>query len=245
MGRGRLINDGPQTGPVNMAVDEMLLGRAAVSQVPTLRFYYWEQPTLSLGYFQPKDQRDHHKPSGSLPLVRRATGGGAIVHDRELTYSLVIPITDRLTDQHREHYLAVHRSVIATLSEFGIEASLSEGVKARQDDPFLCFERRSEGDVVIESHKVLGSAQRRRANALLQHGSLLLKSSPHAPSLPGIEDLAKTSVNSDDLVSKLQQGIQNALKIDWDFSSLAGDEWDEAAEIAREKFGHEAWNHRR
>jgi lipoate-protein ligase A len=245
MGSGRLIIEGARLGADNMAIDEMLLRRGSVSQAPTLRFYSWEQPTLSLGYFQPKGLRDQHAPSTSLPLVRRTTGGGAIVHDCELTYSLVIPISDRLTDQHRDHYRAVHRSVIATLREFGIEASLSEGEKARQDAPFLCFERRAEGDVVVGQHKVLGSAQRRHANALLQHGSLLLKSSPFAPSLPGIEELAKKTIDSDDLVAHLQNGIKNTVNEAWDLRPIAEHEWDEAKAIVQEKFGHDAWSNRR
>jgi lipoate-protein ligase A len=245
MGSGRLIDDGPEMGALNMAIDEMLLKRASVSQIPTLRFYSWKQPTVSLGYFQPCEQRKQHGPSASLPLVRRTTGGGAIVHDRELTYSLVIPIEDRMKDQHRDHYMAVHQSVIATLAEFGIQAALSEGEKARQDDPFLCFERRAEGDVMVAGYKVLGSAQRRHASALLQHGSLLLKTSTHAPSLPGIEDLASQPLEMEDLVERLQQGIQRALNVAWEYGPLKKSDREEAKQIVREKFGHEAWSNKR
>src|SRR5438445_617792 len=82
----RLIHDLPGDGPWNMAVDEALLEDAARSGRPTLRFYGWAEPTLSLGYFQPYAQRASHPPSSRCAVVRRPTGGGAILHDAELTY---------------------------------------------------------------------------------------------------------------------------------------------------------------
>src|SRR5687767_13677741 len=94
----RLLIDPPASGAWNMAVDEALLASAAAG-VATLRFYTWSQPTLSLGYFQHAHQRDAHAASRSCPLVRRASGGGAILHDRELTYSLAVPLRQRLGAQ--------------------------------------------------------------------------------------------------------------------------------------------------
>ena len=74
-----------------MAVDEALLETAASLGVPTLRFYQWQEPTMSLGYFQEYADRLRHAASAGCPTVRRASGGGAIMHDRELTYSLAVP----------------------------------------------------------------------------------------------------------------------------------------------------------
>src|SRR5688500_9559950 len=90
----RVITDPPASGAWNMAVDEALLESAATGSVATLRFYEWHEPTLSLGYFQPAADREQHAASRACPLVRRASGGGAIVHDRELTYSLAWPLRD-------------------------------------------------------------------------------------------------------------------------------------------------------
>src|SRR6188474_2624923 len=87
----RLIVDPPASGAWNMAVDEALLETAAISGLATLRFYTWQEPTLSLGYFQSAVDRDHHPDGRDCPLVRRASGGGAIIHDRELTYSIALP----------------------------------------------------------------------------------------------------------------------------------------------------------
>lgn len=245
MESGRLIEDAPRQGADNMAIDEMLLRRSSMSASPTLRFYFWDRPTVSLGYFQSLNAREDHAPSLTLPLVRRATGGGAIVHHHELTYSLIIPITDRLKNQHLEYYFAVHRGVIATLANFGIEAELAEGTQARQDDPFLCFERRADGDVLIQGHKVLGSAQRRHASALLQHGSLLLQKSSFAPSLCGIQDLSQSPIETEALILELRNGIQASIQDAWNSKPLVQAELEEATEICRLKFGHEAWTAKR
>ena len=92
MNTARLIIDPPAAGSWNMAVDEALLRSAGESRQLTLRVYQWEQPTLSLGYFQAHERPAEHAASQPCPVVRRATGGGAIVHDREITYSLTAPV---------------------------------------------------------------------------------------------------------------------------------------------------------
>jgi len=86
----RLIVDRPAPGAWNMAVDEALLDAAVEQGVAALRFYQWSEPTLSLGYFQRHADRDSHAASHDCTLVRRQSGGGAILHDRELTYSLTL-----------------------------------------------------------------------------------------------------------------------------------------------------------
>src|SRR5687767_6703039 len=95
MPTARLIIDPPAEGSWNMAVDEALLESAADSGEITLRFYEWSRATLSLGYFQSHAERSGHTASLACPMVRRSTGGGAIVHDQELTYSLVVPMDGR------------------------------------------------------------------------------------------------------------------------------------------------------
>src|SRR4051812_36941289 len=90
----RVLFDPPAEGAWNMAVDEALGEAAAETKIATLRFYGWSRPTLSLGYFQKHDERVAHVGSAGCELVRRASGGGAIVHDRELTYSLALPCAE-------------------------------------------------------------------------------------------------------------------------------------------------------
>jgi lipoate-protein ligase A len=109
MSSARLIIDPPASGAWNMAVDEALLRSAAQRGTATLRFYQWSEPTLSLGYFQAADDRQQHFASLACPLVRRASGGGAIVHDRELTYSLAMPLSNTRTAQATRLYEGIDR----------------------------------------------------------------------------------------------------------------------------------------
>jgi len=184
--------DTPHSGPRNMAVDEALLegGR------PVLRFYAWSEPTVSLGYFQRYADRESHPASRLCPVVRRRSGGGAIVHDRELTYSLVLPHDSPLVAQRLELYAAIHRSFITVLRQFGVAAEFS-GVEQGGKDIFLCFQRLSVHDVVVRQRgkilKILGSAQyRNKAGSVLQHGSLLFDRSAAAPELDGIRQISDT-----------------------------------------------------
>ena len=174
-----------------MAVDEVLLERAAEGAPPCLRFYRWSEPTLSLGYFQSVAARAEHPESRHVPLVRRSTGGGAILHHHELTYSWTCSTIHRSAAASRELYLAFHETARELLHPLGIQAELvtTPLLSVPGPEPFLCFQRRAEGDLVVGPHKILGSAQRRRQGALLQHGSLLLKTSDQAPQLAGLAAL--------------------------------------------------------
>jgi lipoate-protein ligase A len=163
-----------------MAADEVLLRRVGAGESPpTLRFYQWDPPTISLGYFQKYAEYEAlPPPAGDLPVVRRLTGGGAILHDRELTYSLTLPLGyDLLANGPNRLYELAHDVVIACLSESGIEARRGgQGDESgAAKGPFFCFARRHPLDVLIGPDKVAGSAQRRTRNAVLQHGSIILE----------------------------------------------------------------------
>src|SRR5689334_14846839 len=107
----RLIVDPPASGTWNMAVDEALFQVAQETRQITVRFYQWQEATLSLGYFQAAKDRDSHRSSLVCPLVRRSTGGGAIIHDRELTYSLIAPLADERSAKSQELVRIVHQSL--------------------------------------------------------------------------------------------------------------------------------------
>ncbi len=139
METGRLLISAPATGATNMAIDQSLLELAETEGTATLRFYQWQPATLSLGYFQSSADRNTH--SGSLPLdwVRRTTGGGAIVHDRELTYSLVVPQQQRWSTKNELLYDVVHESLIQILSrEYGIRAERYGQTAPNDDLPLNC-----------------------------------------------------------------------------------------------------------
>jgi lipoate-protein ligase A len=244
---GRLILDPPATGSWNMAVDEWLLEQAGHGAPPCLRFYGWSEPTLSLGYFQPLADRGRHEESRSVAAVRRRTGGGAILHHHELTYSWTCPATDRSAENSRQNYLAFHETALQLLRARGFEARLatSSAVTRGNDAPFLCFQRRAEGDLVVGSHKILGSAQRRRQGALLQHGSLLLRASRWAPQLPGLEDLGDSAFDLRDWVRSWCELLVERLGVKLSLNPLSGEENWGVHLCEAERFKTERWTARR
>jgi lipoate-protein ligase A len=209
----RLFIDPPAEGAWNMAVDEALLDQAADEGLASLRFYRWREPTLSLGYFQRYDERALHAPSRDAAVVRRLSGGGALIHDRELTYSLCLPASHPLARETVKLYESAHEALIDTLGERGIAASLhgraAMAPAEQPDEPFLCFARRTSADVVLAETstsasapiKIVGSAQRRRRGAVLQHGAVLLETSPSAPELPGLDRAGAARLAADELIA--------------------------------------------
>lgn len=258
--RGRVIFDEPGSGSWNMAVDEAILDglsrQPASSPTAVLRFYQWEPATLSLGYFQHAAERKGHAASQACPMVRRPSGGGAILHDRELTYSLTVSAGFPGSRPSTLLYRAVHRSLIRTLGDLGIAARLwtppagqerSSPKKSQAElaEPFLCFLRRTEGDVVVGDWKIAGSAQRRRLGAVLQHGSVLLEQSPQAPELPGIAELTGVRMQPEEFAAHWLQPLATELNCEFYPGFLDGVFVAAAQVLAEEKFASTAWNERR
>lgn len=250
----RLIFDPPAAGAWNMAVDEALLESAAERGAATLRFYQWNEPTLSLGYFQAAADRELHTASRACPLVRRASGGGAIIHDRELTYSIALPLRDVRTKAATELYDACHETLVAALAEFGVAAALhqpsstactADGKGRGADQPFLCFLRRSCGDIVCGAVKIVGSAQRRRRGAVLQHGSILLDQSRCAPELPGIAQLSGSAVEPNELAGGWAKRLEKRLGVRLDPGTRSAEEETAAANLAEARFAAAEYTTRR
>ncbi len=215
MSPGFLLEEAePLPGSLNMAIDEWLLSQALRDGWTVLRFYRWSAPTLSLGYFQARRKPTYPAEVENLPRVRRLSGGGAILHDRELTYSFVVPPRHPLASTPVELYRRMHIAIIAGLAEQGISACLRGQEQADRNGAFLCFLRGDQQDVLMGPHKILGSAQRRRKGAILQHGSLLLESSPHAPDVPGIAELTDTPLDPPALIHYLRNAT-SFLASDW------------------------------
>ncbi len=260
METARLILDPPAEGAWNMSVDQALLETADATGLITLRFYSWSEPTLSLGYFQSHLDRELHRPSIGCKLVRRRTGGGAILHDNELTYSLCVPSQNRWSAKNSELYRLVHGCIIDLLQSEGITSSLY-GDMVQNDDPnaaqnsqpaptvdqrsFMCFNRRSDGDIVIKGRKVVGSAQRRAKKALLQHGSILLGSSQFAPDLEGINDLQSAQLSPARLSQMLARRLFKCLRIEPYSGVMQTDENEAAKNSHSSQFDSDAWNRQR
>jgi lipoate-protein ligase A len=255
---GRLIVDPPQDGAWNMAVDEALLEDAAERGVASLRFYQWSEPTLSLGYFQAYADRLQHAASSRASVVRRLSGGGALVHDRELTYSLCLPASHPLARQFQSLYEVVHHSLIGALSArftgLKLFADVQPGATFERDagdEPFLCFLRRTAVDVVAllpeatETAKILGSAQRRRRGAVLEHGGVLLTASACAPELPGLNECSELSMSPDELVRVWQPKLAAALGLELQPRPLDEGLRQTAQQLRAEKYSARSWTERR
>ncbi len=226
-----------------MARDESLLsGVSEGESPPTLRLYQWECPTISLGYFQRfADYLALAKPAGELPVVRRLTGGGAILHDLELTYSLAIPNEHELLSSGANRlYELAHDAIIACLNQMNIESNrcgtTDDSTPTR--GPFFCFERRHCYDVVTGLQKIAGSAQRRTRQAMLQHGSIVFgnRFDQHKvaevdrPFLETIEQISREFPSQLANVTGETLEIGNWLEAELDaaaqlISKYAGDEW--------------------
>jgi len=246
----RLILDPPGPGAWNMAVDEALLESGGRDDSWTLRFYGWSQPTLSLGYFQTIESRQSHAASLRCPVVRRQSGGGAIIHDRELTYALIAPARHALARDSQRLYRAVHGAIVQALDSVGITARMYGPAADTQrtptaDEPFLCFERRAAGDIVVDQTKIGGSAQRRRLGAVLQHGSLLISRSNAAPELPGIEELGCEQRSWDEWHSLFSEALLGALELSPRLVALSESIRAEAARLAERRYAAASWNERR
>jgi lipoate-protein ligase A len=203
-------------GPANMARDEALLEAAGTGEsVAHLRTYGWSEPTLSLGYFQRLAEVRADSRFRDVPIVRRPTGGGAIWHHHELTYALAVPERHPLARPSTRLYRAVHGAISGGLVGFGVQ-SVRRGEVFSPDDcergrPLLCFTDRSAEDIVFEGIKIVGSAQRRRGGAVLQHGSILLARSSRTPELRGLCDVADLSDDPKVWSERLVDWITTAL----------------------------------
>jgi lipoate-protein ligase A len=202
------VESEPRSGADNMAIDESLLVSAIEHKTQTLRIYRWREPTVSLGYFQKEDDPVLETRFAGLPRVRRLSGGGALLHDREITYSIALPDGHPLAEAPTLLYDQVHAALVSLLKDLGAPA-LVRGEKRDQPEPFLCFGRGDPRDIVLAGHKIVGSAQRRRRGAILQHGALLLERSAHAPEFPGLFNLAPDTRRSDEA---LMNSIAEALR---------------------------------
>jgi lipoate-protein ligase A len=218
---------------------------AAAAGVASLRFYGWSEATLSLGYFQPERLRHSDERLAALPLVRRPSGGDALVHHHEVTYALALPAGPPWHGPE-PWPRRMHRILAAALAELGVTAELYQ--PPPQPSPFagvLCFHHWTAGDLIVHNAKVVGSAQRRQRGAVLQHGAVLLAQSEHTPSLPGILELTGRRLSAEEACGAIRKQFIRATA--W---ALASTDWNEderrrIEERAAEKYGSDRWNRKR
>jgi lipoate-protein ligase A len=241
----RLLPDSVADGARHMAADQVLL-EAAAEGVASLRFYRWQEATVSLGYFQPERVRFEDERLAGLPWVRRPSGGATLMHHHEITYALGLP-AGRPWHSDTPWLRRMHQVLAAALADLGVTAQLAaDGETPPLPQTVLCFRQLTSGDLTVGGAKIVGSAQRRHRGALMQHGAVLLAQSPFTPQLPGILELTGRRLTFADVRAATVGAFTG--HTGWDMEVSSG--WTDAegrriGELAAEKYGGDAWNRKR
>jgi lipoate-protein ligase A len=265
----RLLNTGSADGATNMAVDEAILTAVAEGRsLPTLRFFAWEPPCLSIGYNQAADDVDITRcGQAGVDLIRRPTGGRAILHTDELTYSIVAPQREpRVTGGVVESYRRLSAGLVRGLRFLGVDVAQAEaGYGQDTDVSAACFDAPSAYEVTAGGKKLVGSAQVRRREAVLQHGSLPLRGDvtricrylvvPFEERRQELRQELQARATSLELVlgrvvpfaqvvEALVKGFSEALNLHLEPEELSEHELALVQQFSREKYTAEAWNFR-
>ena len=215
----------PHSAAMNMAMDEALLEAAIV---PSIRFYRWQSPALSFGYFGKFAKVASY--ASERDMVRRWTGGGIVLHGDDLTYSIVIPSSDPVFDESSiAIYEKIHRALCETLVKTGQRAVVAGGVDPGRSavckhatvsaGAYNCFANPVRADVMIDGRKVAGAAQRRTRRGLLQQGS--------------IQNIM--------IHGELAQRFARSLSRDCSWREITEKLLQQARELARQKYGANSW----
>jgi lipoyl(octanoyl) transferase len=233
-----------------MALDEAMIRTAARTGATLVRLYTWDVPSLSLGRNQRTDAvYDAERCARqSVPVVRRLTGGRALLHGREVTYSVAAPTS--AAPSLRGGYDAINQCLLAALHSLDVPATLA-APSERTPTPGLapCFEAPSKGELVVEGRKLVGSAQHREAEAFLQHGSLLLDDDqgilnalalvqlPAVPPPATLRALCGKEIDAEKVFDAIEQSIRAAAHgrlVRWSERDLPPDHVAEAASRYRD-----------
>ncbi len=232
----RLIQHAAGTGPFNMGIDEALLRSASERGVATLRLYTWAGPWLSLGYAQRHLERERLGAceKAGVGIVRRSTGGRAVLHGRDLTYCVAAP-EGMLRPGLRGSYDQIATALLDAIRLLG--ATGAARVPARHaagpSSGFDCFAEPAGDEIVAGAEKLVGSAQRRCGGAVLQHGSIRIAADP-----PGVAAAAGVDPNA--AISMTQLGVAPASEAELRkalvtaFSRVLGASFSEAEPEAQE-----------
>ena len=248
----RLLCDGAATGAHNMAVDETLLLSAARGR-STLRFYAWQPHCLSLGRLQKALPPAVFAGAIGADVVRRPTGGRAVWHAHEITYALAMPLDGLPADARTVSgaYRWLSDGFCAGLRELGVPAQMAaQGVRTQGPN---CFAASASCDFLVEGKKLIGAAQYRRDDALLQHGSLLLSidraqwearaGGPMHDAI-SLRDLGVAAVTAPDIeriIEHLCAGFERTTGARLESGVLSEAEAHGARQLRREKYEDESW----
>lgn len=265
-----LIETEPRSGAANMALDQAIaMACAAGDSLPTLRFYRWHPPAVSLGRHQALADVDPAVIAAhGYDLVRRTTGGRAILHIDELTYSVAAPTSElRVAGGVMDAYLRLSNALLAGLQQIGVLADKAGGdVRVGPDVSAACFEVPSAYEITVQGRKLMGSAQSRRAKYVLQHGSLPLRGditrlidvlvlqaaereqlrqqlTDHACTLAtalGVAD-DDPAISFEQVAQAMVQGFATTLNLTFKRATPTPQELQTAARLIREQYANPTW----
>ncbi len=244
-----------------MAVDEALV--EAVDRgdsPPVLRLYRWTPPCLSLGFAQPPEAADaEFCAAHGVDVVRRPTGGRAVLHHLELTYAVAAPLGQApFHFDLQAAYQAICRALVAGLRRLGVPAGISgrpEGGLIKPTRAIPCFVGPAAGEVVVEGRKLVGSAMRRVGDSILQHGSILegwdgalqagclglADDGGLRPAVVTLQDVLGAPPATPELAEALARGFEEAFAVQLTPASLREGERRRAERLAAERYGHRRW----
>jgi lipoyl(octanoyl) transferase len=253
----------------HMAVDEaMITAYRSAKMPPTLRLYTWQRPSLTIGYFQSiQEELDWSVcQSNKIPVIRRITGGRAVLHGRDLTYSVVAgPSSIFPTKSIQKTFLTISRAFLLSFSYLGLRAEAVASSPKHVKTP-LCFASPSWYEIVCEGRKVIGSAQRRWRDAFLQQGSVLIEFNPldfyrffrfptekHRTMMvrragkqaAGLSECARRTVSFQEVQEAMVVGFERALGIVLKPGTLTAQEIEIARYLTLNKYSLDDWNLKR
>lgn len=269
------INTGSKNPYYNMAMDEALLNFVSRGEIdPVIRFYTWNPATLSIGYFQRLQKEidiDKVKEKG-YGLVRRQTDGRGVLHDKELTYSVIVPESHpNMPSTVTEAYKIISQGLLEGFKNLGFETyfaipcSKEERDKLKQPRSSVCFDAPSWYELVVEGRKIAGSAQTRQKGVILQHGSILqdididdlfdmfkfknerLKTKMKenfVQKAVAINDISNQHITLNEMENAFEAGFKKGLNIDFKPLELTEKQLEEVQEL-EEKYRSEAWMYRK
>lgn len=272
----RFLDTGALPAAMNMAIDEAVLTMHSQGKTPpTLRFYTWKPAALSIGYFQKAEKEIHFDKlrEYGLDFVRRQTGGRAVLHDQELTYSVTISEQyPGMPSQVNEAYRVISNGLLKGFQYLGFQAEMVSLASEEEKEKYsslgssACFDSPSWYELVVEGKKVAGSAQTRQKGAILQHGSILLdwdvdmlfdvlrfSSERVKQRMKGafldkavaINLLGTKKVSLAEAKEAFFQGFADGLHIDLIPGELTVEERELAEQLARERYSSQDWNFKR
>src|SRR3954470_16126499 len=269
----RFIDSGNGSPSYNMALDEALLDWHSEGKFPpVIRFYGWNPPTLSVGYFQKVEKeidmdavKEHH-----LGFVRRPTGGRGVLHEHELTYSVIVSEDHpEMPKTVTEAYRVISEGILKGFHQLGLEAYFAVPKTAEDRDALknprsaVCFDAPSWYELVVEGRKVAGSAQTRQKGVILQHGSILLDldedklfslfkysnervmermKKSFKNKAVAINDLTSNRISMEQAKEAFKKGFEEGLNINLEPYELNQTEIDYVNQIAKERYESDEWN---